>query len=110
MYVQVKNMTKPRIFLFVLFKWKIENMSRFTLQFSFQYLEISIEISKYWYGNSMVKRAEIPVFHLNYIYNLNELMIRFFKSILLVSLEYKLRSIKKIVLQIFNYFNYKYFD
>ena len=38
--------------------------ARFDLEFPFQSLEISIEKSKNWNGNSMAKRAIFPVFGL----------------------------------------------
>ena len=45
------------------FQWKTENMSRFALEFPFQYLDFLIEISKYWNGNSMAKRSDIQTSH-----------------------------------------------
>ena len=56
--------------------------ARFDLEFPFQSLEISIEKSKNWNGNSMTKRAIFPVFGLSYPY-LIEFHIYFYKKIYL---------------------------
>ena len=39
---------------------KTGKMARFAMEFPFQFLDFSIEISKDWNGNSKSKRAVIP--------------------------------------------------